>query len=72
MRGLKTRSGRRTCSSLAALLAGRGVGLWADAAKLERVRQRDRVFKPRMKPEVREELYAGWRRAVAGVRAMAS
>jgi glycerol kinase len=55
----------------AALLAGRGVGLWADGAKLERVRQRDRVFKPRMKPEKREELYAGWRRAVAGVRAMA-
>ena len=56
----------------AALLAGRGIGLWSDAAKLERVRQRDRVFKPRMKPEEREELYAGWRRAVAGVRAMAS
>ena len=56
----------------AALLAGRGVGLWSDAAKLDRVRQRDRVFKPRMKPERREELYAGWRRAVAGVRAMAA
>ena len=56
----------------AALLAGRGVGLWSSAAKLERARRRDRVFKPRMKPERREELYRGWMRAVAGVRAMAS
>jgi glycerol kinase len=55
----------------AALLAGRGVGLWNSSAKLEHVRRPDRVFKPRMKPEVREELYTGWRRAVAGVRAMA-
>jgi glycerol kinase len=56
----------------AALLAGRGVGLWSSAAKLERARRPDRVFKPRMKPELREELYAGWRRAVAGVRSMAA
>jgi glycerol kinase len=54
----------------AALLAGRGVGLWSSAAKLERARLRDRVFKPRMKPERREELYRGWTRAVAAVRAL--
>ncbi len=56
----------------AALLAGRGVGLWSTVAKLERVRQRDRIFKPRMRPEQREEHYQGWRRAVAAVRSLGS
>jgi len=54
----------------AALLAGRGVGLWKSRAALERVRQRDRVFTPKMKPEHREALYQGWRRAVAAVRSL--
>ena len=54
----------------AALLAGLGVGLWTSAGQLERVRQRDRLFKPTMKPERREELYHGWRRAVAAVRSL--
>jgi glycerol kinase len=56
----------------AALLAGVGVGLWTTAAELERVRQRDKIFKPRMKPEQRESLYQGWRRAVAAVRSLGS
>jgi glycerol kinase len=56
----------------AALLAGRGIGKWATAEKLERVRRRDRSFKPRMRPERREELYAGWKRAVNGVRTISS
>jgi glycerol kinase len=56
----------------AALLAGRGVGMWRSAADLERVRRRDRVFRPRMAPERREALYQGWRRAVAAVRALGS
>ena len=34
----------------AALLAGRGVGLWPSAEKLERARKRDRLFKPRLPP----------------------
>jgi glycerol kinase len=54
----------------AALLAGMGVGLWKSPAQLERVRQPDRVFKPKMKPEQREALYQGWRRAVAAVRSL--
>jgi len=54
----------------AALLAGLGVGLWKSSATLERVRQRDRIFKPKMKPEQREALYQGWRRAVAAVRSL--
>jgi glycerol kinase len=51
----------------AALLAGLGVGLWTQA-ELERVRAVDRVFKPKMKPEDRDALYAGWQAAVARVR----
>ncbi len=54
----------------AALLAGRAVGLWSSPAKLERARRRDRVFKPRMKPERREELSRGWIRAVAAARSL--
>jgi glycerol kinase len=56
----------------AALLAGRGVGLWKSAHDLERVRKPDRVFRPRMAPERREALYQGWRRAVAAVRSLGS
>jgi glycerol kinase len=56
----------------AALLAGRGIGKWGTAEKLERVRHRDRLFKSRMRPERREELYAGWKRAVNGVRTSSS
>lgn len=56
----------------AALLAGRGIGKWPTAGKLERVRRCDRLFKARMKPERREELYAGWKRAVNGVRTISS
>jgi len=56
----------------AALLAGLGVRLWKSASTLERVRQRDRLFKPKMKPEEREALYQGWRRAVAAVRSLGS
>ncbi|MGH7789069.1 MAG: glycerol kinase GlpK [Candidatus Binatia bacterium] len=56
----------------AALLAGRGVGLWSNVSQLERARRRDRVFKPRMKPEQREALYRGWTRAVAAVRSLGS
>src|SRR5262249_44911705 len=56
----------------AALLAGLGVQLWKSARDLERVRQPDRVFRPRMATEEREALYQGWQRAVAAVRALGS
>ena len=56
----------------AALLAGRGVGLWRDSSALERGRHRDRIFKPWMKPEQRARLYHGWRRAVAATRSLGS
>jgi glycerol kinase len=51
----------------AALLAGLGSGLWQQR-DLERVRAVDRVFKPKMKPAVRQAHYDGWRDAVARVR----
>jgi glycerol kinase len=54
----------------AALLAGLGVGLWSPR-EIEKVRVRDRLFRPRLRPEQREHLYQGWKRAVAGVRALA-
>jgi len=54
----------------AALLAGRGIGLWKTARDLEQVRQRDRLFRPRMKAGEREALYQGWQRAVGVVRSL--
>jgi len=55
----------------AALLAGMGAGVWR-ASDLDTVRQRDRVFKPAMKAKQRDDLYAGWQRAVAAVRQLGS
>ena len=55
----------------AALLAGLGAGLWR-SADLDAVRRRDRVFKPQMRAKARDELYAGWQRAVAAVRQLGS
>jgi len=54
----------------AALLAGRGVGLWRTVGELEAVRQCDRVFKPKMAAKKRQSLYGGWQRAVAAVRSL--
>jgi glycerol kinase len=47
-----------------AMLAGLGVGFWPDMKALEKARKTDRLFKPGMKLKQRDELYAGWRRAV--------
>ena len=57
-----------TTAAGAAFLAGVGAGLWKSARDLEAVRKVDRVFKPRMKAKEREELYAGWKKAVERVR----
>jgi glycerol kinase len=49
----------------AAGLAGLGVGFWRDASELEAATSEGmRVFEPRLGEAEREELYAGWRRAV--------
>ncbi|MCX8073153.1 MAG: glycerol kinase GlpK [Candidatus Binatia bacterium] len=60
-----------TTAQGAAFLAGLGVGLWKPS-QLERLRRRDRLFRPRMAGEQRELLYQGWRRAVAAVRSLGS
>jgi len=48
----------------AAYLAGLGVGLWSGLDDLRRRWRADRTFEPRLPAGRREELYAGWRRAV--------
>ena len=48
----------------AAYMAGLAVGYWKDKNEIIENRQVDRVFKPEMPEERRNELYAGWKRAV--------
>ncbi len=47
-----------------AFLAGLAVGFWDSRKELEKARRTDRIFRPAMKPKQRNELYAGWSRAV--------
>jgi glycerol kinase len=49
----------------AAYLAGLATGVWKDTVELEGLWARDRVFEPRMPEAQREELYAGWNKAVS-------
>jgi glycerol kinase len=51
----------------AAFLAGLRVGLWKNAAQLQKLRKVDKVFKPRMKPAERKQLLSGWNDAVSRV-----
>ncbi|MBI4576090.1 MAG: glycerol kinase GlpK [Planctomycetes bacterium] len=51
----------------AAYLAGLAVRFWKDAAGLASLRSVERRFEPSMTRELREALYAGWRRAVERV-----
>ena len=48
----------------AAYLAGLAVGFWQDTAEIERQREVAARYAPRMAPERREKLYAGWKAAV--------
>lgn len=48
----------------AAFLAGLAVGVWDDLSELKRVRKVNRIFRPRMSAEAREQIRAGWKRAV--------
>jgi len=56
-----------TTAAGAAFLAGLGVGFWRDPAELEKSWRRERLFEPKMEEARREELYAGWRKAVKQV-----
>ena len=48
----------------AAYLAGLGVGFWKTKEEVSRHWKLDRLFEPRMSPDQRDQLYAGWRNAV--------
>ena len=52
----------------AAYLAGLQVGLYKSTDDITRNWQRDAQFTPRMNPDARDALLAGWRNAVAAVR----
>ena len=51
----------------AAMCAGLGVGLLSSTDEVARNWQSDRVFRPMMKDDLRDQLYAGWRAAVKRV-----
>jgi glycerol kinase len=55
----------------AAYLAGLAVGFWQDRDEIAGQWQVDQVFRPRMPSERREQLLAGWARAVAQARSPA-
>ncbi len=52
----------------AARLAGAGVGLWNGTSDLESSWQLERAFEPMISADQREELYDGWKQAVAAAR----
>ncbi|GBG09280.1 glycerol kinase [Paenibacillus agaridevorans] len=56
----------------AAYLAGLAVGFWKDKTEIEALRQVDRLFEPAMDEARRQELYGGWKRAVAAAMAFSN
>ncbi|HUF54417.1 MAG TPA: glycerol kinase GlpK [Dehalococcoidia bacterium] len=56
----------------AAYLAGLAVGFWKDRDDVTRNWQEERRFRPEMAADQREEMYAGWRRAVERAKGWAS
>ncbi|MCU0304310.1 MAG: glycerol kinase GlpK [Thermoanaerobaculales bacterium] len=56
-----------TTAAGAAFLAGLGVGFWSGPGEIEGSWRRERLFEPAMPPARREELCAGWQRAVRQV-----
>jgi glycerol kinase len=52
----------------AAYLAGLATGFWKSAGELESFWRVERVFEPSMNEERRQELFAGWKRAVSRCR----
>jgi glycerol kinase len=55
---------RETTALGAAYLAGLAVGFWESRDQIRSNWQEDRYFEPEMEAARREELYAGWLRAV--------
>ncbi len=48
----------------AGYLAGLGVGYWDSIEELSEMWEVDRIYRPQIKPALREQLYTGWLRAV--------
>ena len=48
----------------AGYLAGLGVGYWDSIDELSEMWEVDRIYRPQIKPALREQLYTGWLRAV--------
>jgi glycerol kinase len=48
----------------AAYLAGLAVGFWQDRSEIKNHWQLEQSFEPKMEPSRRDELYAGWQKAV--------
>jgi glycerol kinase len=55
----------------AAFLAGLATGVWTGIEEIETFWKADRRFEPQMSASRREELFAGWKRAVASLLASA-
>ena len=53
----------------AAYLAGLAVGYWKDSAEIAKQWQVDRVFEPSMPQAQREDLVAGWQKALGRAKA---
>lgn len=49
----------------AAYLAGLAVGFWKSTGELDKLWKAAMTYEPKMSPDQRENLYAGWKRAVA-------
>ena len=49
----------------AAFLAGVATGVWKDTSEVEQFWRVDKVFEPSMDEAQREELFAGWKRAIS-------
>jgi glycerol kinase len=56
----------------AAFLAGLGAGFWSSTDELAQLWRADRTFEPQVDEARREELYAGWKRAVERARGWVS
>ena len=51
----------------AAMLAGLAVGVWKSGAALDQLRQGGKIYRSKMRGELRDQLLAGWREAVSRV-----
>lgn len=61
-------SGNETTALGAAFLAGLAIGFWTDKQEIAERRQIDRTFEEQLPEAKREQLYFGWKQAVAATR----